>query len=74
MFKKIEITNQAGNTLEITLNSQNVVFLSEVDIPTNVVGLDGEPKPKAGTAIALSSGIVLNCELTVKEIVELFGG
>ena len=73
MFKKIEIVNQEDNTLEITINSENIVFLSTVDLSSNVVGLDGEPKPKMGTAIALSSGIVLNSELTVDEIVKLFG-
>lgn len=74
MFKRVEIVNQSGNTTPIPINSENVVFLSEVEIPTNVVGLDGQPKSDTGTALALSNGMMLNSKMKVENVVKLFEG
>jgi len=69
MFKKIEVINQDTQIKELTINTDNIVFLSEINIPTNIKGLDGEPKLKKGTSIALSNGLIINTEISIKDII-----
>jgi len=69
MFKKIEVINQDAQIKELTINTDNIVFLSEIDIPTNIKGLDGKPKVKKGTSIALSNGLIINTEFTIIDII-----
>ena len=74
MFKSIEVINQTGAEIDIILNSEGIVFISDVELDSNVVGLDGEKKVKPGSAIMLSNGMTLNSELSAAEIVNLFKG
>ncbi len=74
MFKEIEVIDPQGALMNLDINPANVVFLSDVDLPSNVVGLDGEAKTNKGTAIALANGMVINSPLTKEETKEVFDG
>lgn len=72
MFRDIIIVNPEGVETTLRINKDNVVFLSDVDLPSNIKGLDGEPKTKLGSSLALANGMCLNSPLTNDEIEELF--
>jgi hypothetical protein len=70
MFKIINAINQEdGKTKELTINTDNIVFLAEADVSTNIKGLDGEPKLKKGTSIMFSNGLVIDTESTINQII-----
>lgn len=74
MFRDITIINPAGEETTLRINKDNIVFLSEVDLPTNIKGLDGEPKTNKGSSLALANGMCLNSPLTVDEIERIYDG
>ena len=73
MLKKIEVISPQGDTMEMRINPANVVFLSEVDLPTNITGIDGQPKTNKGTALALANGMIINSELSINNVEKLLG-
>ncbi len=74
MFKDIVIVNPEGAETTLRINKDNIVFLSDVDLPSNIKGLDGVSKTNLGSSLALSNGMCLNSPLTVDEIEGLYDG
>ncbi len=72
MFRDIVIVNPEGAETTLRINKDNIVFLSDVDLPSNIKGLDGILKTNKGSSLALANGMCLNSPLTVDEIEELF--
>ena len=71
MFKSITVINPQQNEMEIDINVDNIVFVSEVDLPSNITGMDGQPKTNKGSSIALANGMMLNSPLTRDELLEV---
>jgi len=71
MLKEIELVNQQGETQTVNLNPNAVVFTATINLESNIKNLEGKEVFKEGTAIALSSGIVVNSELSIDEVNKL---
>lgn len=72
MIRKITIVNNEGKEEQVLVNTDPLVFIVPADIPTNVVGLDGEFKTKPGAVLNFINGAALSSPLGLTELHNIF--
>lgn len=72
MIRKITIVNVEGKEEQVLVNSDPLVFIVPADIPTNVVGLDGETKTKTGSVLNFINGAALSSPMGLIELHNVF--
>lgn len=72
MIRKITIVNNEGKEEQVLVNSDPLIFIVPADVPTNVLGLDGETQTKPGSVLNFINGAALSSPMGLTELQEVF--